>query len=56
MTTHVDQTITDVIPEPEPLAAEQGGAQGPGEEERIHGALSRIRHREARLSAEGFDD
>ena len=56
MTTHVEQAITDVIPEPEPLATEQGGREGPGEEERIHGALTRIRHREARLRAEGFDD
>jgi hypothetical protein len=56
MAIHVDNAVSEVVPEAEPQA-EQGGASPPWEEaERISAANARAAMERARTSAEGFDD
>lgn len=57
MAIHVDNAVSEVVPEEESLAESGGGAGSSWEEaERISAANARAAMERARTSAEGFDD
>lgn len=57
MTTHVERTVTDIVPTPEPAP---GGGSAPeshaAEIDRLRAALARAERLAERTRAEGFDD
>jgi len=57
MAVHVDNAMSEVVPEVEPSAGAGGGESEPWEEEeRVSAAISRAALERARTAAEGFDD
>ena len=57
MTVHVDNAVSEVVPEVEPSAGAGGGESSPwDEEERVSAAISRTAMERSRTAAEGFDD
>lgn len=56
MTTYIDHAVTEVIPEPELSAANEGGDDRWRTRDRIRRALARQQYQQHRLRAEGFDD
>ena len=57
MAVHVDNAMSEVVPEVEPSAGAGGGESEPWEEEeRVSAALSRTAMERSRTAAEGFDD
>ena len=56
MAVHVDNAMSEVVPEVEPSAGAGGESEPWEEEERVSAAISRAALERARTAAEGFDD
>lgn len=56
MPTHVDEIVTEVIPEPLPAAPSQQSPQRWTAEEQLRAMSKRLASLRARVSAEGLDD
>ena len=57
MAVHVDNAMSEVVPEVEPSGGAGGDEGAPWEEEeRVSAALSRTAMERSRTAAEGFDD
>lgn len=57
MTTHIERTVTDVVPTPEPPApSPNGDPDARADLDRLRRALARADRLAARTRAEGFDD